>query len=57
MKLGSSGIEEVIEFDLTPDELAALHQSADAVRELVRVMELSGDKHINSTGGRMTNAQ
>ena len=42
VKLGSSGIEEVIEFDLTPDELAALHQSADAVRELVRVMELSG---------------
>ena len=39
---GSSGIEEVIEFDLTPDELAELRRSADAVRELVRVMEQSG---------------
>ena len=42
VKLGSSGIEEVIEFDLTPDELAGLRRSADAVRELVRVMEQSG---------------
>ena len=42
VKLGASGIEEVIEFDLTPDELAALRRSADAVRELVRVMEQSG---------------
>ena len=42
VKLGSSGIEEVIEFDLTPDELAELRRSADAVRELVRVMEQSG---------------
>ena len=41
VKLGASGIEEVIEFDLTPDELAELRRSADAVRELVRVMELS----------------
>ena len=42
VKLGASGIEEVIEFDLTPDELAELRRSADAVRELVRVMEQSG---------------
>ena len=42
VKLGASGIEEVIEFDLTPDELAALRRSADAVSELVRVMERSG---------------
>ena len=36
--LGAGGVEEIIEFDLTPDELAALQKSADAVRELVEVM-------------------
>ena len=38
VKLGANGVEEVIEFDLTDDEAAALGRSADAVRELVEVM-------------------
>ena len=38
VKLGASGIVEVIEFDLTGDEMAALKQSADSVQELVDVM-------------------
>jgi malate dehydrogenase len=42
IKLGASGVEEIIQFDLTPDELQALHRSADAVRELVQVMADSG---------------
>ena len=36
--LGAGGVEEIIEFDLTAEELAALRKSADAVRELVEVM-------------------
>ena len=39
VKLGAAGIEEIVEFDLAADELAALQKSADAVRELVAVME------------------
>jgi malate dehydrogenase len=39
VKLGAGGVEEIIEFDLAADELAALRKSADAVRELVAVME------------------
>ncbi len=42
IKLGASGVEEIIQFDLTQDELQALHRSADAVRELVQVMANSG---------------
>ena len=42
VKLGASGVEEVIEFDLTDEERAALKRSADAVRELVEVMRSSG---------------
>ena len=38
VKLGSSGVVEVIEFDLNDDEMAALKHSADAVQELVEVM-------------------
>jgi malate dehydrogenase len=38
VKLGASGVVEVVEFDLTADETAALKQSADAVQELVDVM-------------------
>jgi len=38
VKLGAGGVEEVIQLDLTPDELAALHKSADSVRELIGVM-------------------
>ena len=39
VKLGANGVEEIMEFDLTDDESAALQRSADAVRELVEVMD------------------
>ena len=42
VKLGASGVEEIVEFDLTSDESAALLRSADAVRELVEVMDNAG---------------
>ena len=38
LRLGAAGVEEIIEFDLTNDEQAALENSAEAVRELVEVM-------------------
>jgi malate dehydrogenase len=38
VKLGAGGVEEVIEIDLTPDELAALQKSAEALQELVDIM-------------------
>ncbi len=38
VRLGAGGVEEIIEFDLTDEEQAALASSADAVRELVEVM-------------------
>ncbi|MEE8636904.1 MAG: hypothetical protein V3T04_02080 [Dehalococcoidia bacterium] len=37
---GEYGIEQIIELKLTPEEDAALRKSADAVRELVKVMNL-----------------
>jgi malate dehydrogenase len=40
VKLGKNGIEQIIELELTPEEDAALKQSANAVRELVKVMNL-----------------
>jgi malate dehydrogenase len=40
VKLGRTGIERIIELELTPNEDAALKKSANAVRELVRVMNL-----------------
>jgi len=40
VKLGSRGVEEVIQIELAPEERAALHRSADAVRELVQLMKL-----------------
>ena len=42
IKLGAGGIEDVIEFELTAEEAAALKQSAAAVEELVEVMKSSG---------------
>ncbi|MBI4530783.1 MAG: malate dehydrogenase [Candidatus Latescibacteria bacterium] len=39
VKLGRRGVEQVIEIELTPEERAALHQSADEVR--VNVQKLS----------------
>jgi malate dehydrogenase len=38
VKLGSRGIEQIIEIKLTPEEQAALKKSADAVKELVGVI-------------------
>jgi len=38
VRLGRSGIEEILEFDLDEAESAALAQSADAVREVVGVL-------------------
>lgn len=35
VKLGSAGVEEIIEITLTPEEREALHKSAQAVQELV----------------------
>ena len=42
VRLGASGVEEVVQFALTDDERAALENSADAVRELVEVMAGAG---------------
>jgi malate dehydrogenase len=40
VELGKNGIEQIIELELTPEEDAALKKSANAVRELVKVMNL-----------------
>ncbi len=40
VKLGAKGMEQIIEIRLTPDEKVALERSANAVRELVKVMNL-----------------
>ena len=39
VKLGSRGIEKIYELNLAEDESAALKKSADAVQELVDVLE------------------
>ncbi len=39
VKLGSRGIEQIFELKLTPEELALLKKSADAVESLVSVMK------------------
>lgn len=39
VKLGAGGAEDIIEFELTQEERLALHASADAVRELIEVMD------------------
>jgi hypothetical protein len=38
VKLGSNGIEDIIEVSLTGDEREAFKKSADSVRSLVRAM-------------------
>lgn len=38
VKLGAGGVEEIVEFELTCTESAALRSSADSVRELVEIM-------------------
>lgn len=40
VKLGKNGIEQIIEINLTAEEKAALEKSADAARELVKIMKL-----------------
>ncbi len=39
VKLGRKGIEEIIELKLTEDELAMLHQSAEAVRNVCAILD------------------
>jgi len=39
VKLGSNGVEEVIEITLTEEEKQALEKSADAVRELKEILK------------------
>ena len=43
VKLGASGVEEIVEFDLTDQEYAALQRSAAAVRELVQIMDAANE--------------
>jgi malate dehydrogenase len=38
VKLGRAGVEQIIEIRLTPEEAAALERSAEAVRELFRIL-------------------
>ena len=38
VKLGASGIEEIVQIKLTPEEQAALEKSAAAVKELVEII-------------------
>ncbi|MBI3965162.1 MAG: malate dehydrogenase, partial [Chloroflexi bacterium] len=40
-KLGSNGVEQIIELKLEEGERAALNRSADAVRELLKVMNIA----------------
>ena len=39
VKLGAAGIEEIIELELSDDEQQAFQHSADAVREVVAVLD------------------
>jgi len=43
-RLGAGGLLDVIDVELTADEHAALHRSADAVRQIVDVMESRRDE-------------
>jgi len=40
VKLGQNGMEKIMELKLSSEESAALHKSADAVRELLKVMNI-----------------
>ena len=40
VRLGSDGLEEIIQIDLSAEERAELERSASAVRELIAVMGL-----------------
>jgi malate dehydrogenase len=41
VKLGSAGVEEIVQLELTDDEQSALASSAEAVREVVGVLSLA----------------
>jgi malate dehydrogenase len=40
VKLGASGVEQIIEIQLTPGEASALNRSAASVKELVEILKL-----------------
>jgi len=40
VKLGASGVEQIIEIRLTPDETSVLNRSAASVKELVEILKL-----------------
>ena len=40
VKLGRRGVEQIIEIELLPEERAALAKSAEAVRELFRILKV-----------------
>ena len=40
VKLGARGVEQIVEIALTPEEAAALEKSANAVRELFRILKV-----------------
>jgi malate dehydrogenase len=40
VKLGAKGVEQIVEIELTPEEAAALEKSANAVRELFRILKV-----------------
>ena len=40
VKLGASGVEQIIEIKLTPNEMSALNRSAAAVKELIDILKL-----------------
>lgn len=44
VQLGQGGAEKIIEWQLSDDELAALHKSADAVQELLKVMMVAREQ-------------
>jgi malate dehydrogenase len=50
VKLGKNGLEQVIELKLTAEESAALKKSAEAVRELIKIMKL---EYYSYAGNRM----
>jgi malate dehydrogenase len=41
VKLGTRGVEEIVQLELTDEERAALAESAEAVREVVGVLALA----------------
>ena len=43
VKLGAGGVQEIIELDLTDEELAALHTSAEHVRSTVARWQAMGE--------------